>query len=324
VGKGIARTNTNKRTKWKTLGGTFNTNYESLLDFKFPELSTSKVVTWQSHVDDKTSSKEAGYDVIMGMDLMTSIGITVDCEKRCIRWGGTEIPLKRIITLSADEILHMLYNAANEPYILQEAEKRQNRILYADYRKVEVDPFVQELEHLTEDQKQTLGKTLKKFPTLFGGGLGMLNIKPVKLEVIDGAKPYHPIPFPVPQSLEETTKTESDSEWAAPTFIQAKKTGDVRILTDFRILNPQIKSKPFPLPNISDLLRKLIGFKYAMAIDLSIGYNHIPLDLEAQKLCTTILPRVMLIVGCTPKDGRPAKSARRSDREDEDMTHAYL
>jgi hypothetical protein len=90
------------------------------------------------------------------------------------------------------------------------------------------------------DEKQILGQTLKKFPTLFGGGLGMLNIKPVKLELIDGAKPYHARPFPVPQSLEATAKTEmkrltdidvfnrsSDSEWAAPTFIQAKKTGDV-------------------------------------------------------------------------------------------------
>jgi hypothetical protein len=85
----------------------------------------------------------------------------------------------------------MLYNAANEPDILQEAEKRQNRILDADYREVEVDPFVQELEHLTKGEKQTLGKTLKKFPTLFGGGPGMLNIKPVRLELIDGAKPYH-------------------------------------------------------------------------------------------------------------------------------------
>jgi hypothetical protein len=43
-----------------------------------------------------------------------------------------------------------------------------------------------------------LGKTLKKFPTFFGGGLGMLNIKPVRLEFIDGSKPYHAIPFPVP------------------------------------------------------------------------------------------------------------------------------
>jgi hypothetical protein len=65
VGKGRSRTNTKKRTKWKTLGGTFTTNYESLLHFKFPELSTIKVVTWQAHVDDKTSSKEAAYDMIM-------------------------------------------------------------------------------------------------------------------------------------------------------------------------------------------------------------------------------------------------------------------
>jgi hypothetical protein len=80
VGKGRSRTNTKKRTKWKTHGGTFTTNYESLLDFKFSEISTSKVVTWQAHVDDETSSKEVAYHMIMGMDLMTSIGITVDCE----------------------------------------------------------------------------------------------------------------------------------------------------------------------------------------------------------------------------------------------------
>jgi hypothetical protein len=77
-----------------------------------------------AHVDDKTSGKEVAYYMIMGMDLMTSRGITVECEQRCIRWGGTEIPLKTRNTLSDDEILHILYNAANEPYILQEAEKR--------------------------------------------------------------------------------------------------------------------------------------------------------------------------------------------------------
>jgi hypothetical protein len=44
VGKCRARTNKKKITEWKTLGGIFTTNYESLLEFKFPELSTSKVV----------------------------------------------------------------------------------------------------------------------------------------------------------------------------------------------------------------------------------------------------------------------------------------
>jgi hypothetical protein len=59
--------------------------------------------------------------MIMGMDLMTYVGITVDCEQRCIRWGGTNISMKTRATLNNDEILHMLYHAANEPYILQEA-----------------------------------------------------------------------------------------------------------------------------------------------------------------------------------------------------------
>jgi hypothetical protein len=102
--------------------------------------------------------------------------------------------------------------------------------------------------------------------------------------------------------LEATTKTEmtrltdiyvlirtSDSEWPAPTCIQDKNTGDVRILTDFGRLNTQIKRKTFPLPKISDLLRKLRGFKYATTIDLIMGYYHITVDLEAQKLFTTIL-----------------------------------
>jgi hypothetical protein len=34
----------------------------------------------------------------------------------------------------------------------------------------------------------------------------------------------------------------------------------------------------------------LSGFRYAAAIDLSMDYYHITLDLEAQKLCTIILP----------------------------------
>jgi hypothetical protein len=140
----------------ETLGGTFTTNYEPLLDFKFPEISTSKVVTLEAHVDDKTTSMEAAYDMIKGMYLMTYIGITVYCGKRCIRWGGKEIPVRTRNTLSDTEILHILYHAANKPDNLQESEKRQNRILDADYRNIEVDPFVQELAHFTEDETQVL------------------------------------------------------------------------------------------------------------------------------------------------------------------------
>jgi hypothetical protein len=52
---------------------------------------------------------------------MKSIGIAVDFEQICIRWGGTDIPLQTINTLLDNEILHMLYNVANAPDILHEA-----------------------------------------------------------------------------------------------------------------------------------------------------------------------------------------------------------
>jgi hypothetical protein len=51
---------------------------------------------------------------------------------------------------------------------------------------------------LNEDEKQTLDKTLTNFPTVFGGGFGILNVKPVKLELTGVAKPYNSTPLPVP------------------------------------------------------------------------------------------------------------------------------
>jgi hypothetical protein len=74
--------------------------------------------------------------------------------------------------------------------------------------------------------------TLKRYPILFGGGLGLLRIKPVHLTLREDAKPVHARAFPIPQSLLKTTKPEIkrltkidvfekayDSEWAAPTFV---------------------------------------------------------------------------------------------------------
>ena len=81
----------------------------------------------------------------------------------------------------------------------------------------------------------------------------MLNVPPVHLQLKPGATPYHAVPYPVPQAVRSTTKVEidrleaigvlkksSDSEWVAPMFMQPKKTGDVRVLVDFRRLNNMI------------------------------------------------------------------------------------
>jgi hypothetical protein len=95
-----------------------------------------------------------------------------------------------------------------EPEVLKEAESRQKQILDADYLQVDIDTHVQELNHLSTDEKSQLTSVLKSHPTLFGGGLGILKVRPISLELEPGAKPYHAKPYPVPQAYKGTTKRE--------------------------------------------------------------------------------------------------------------------
>jgi hypothetical protein len=47
-------------------------------------------------------------------------------------------------------------------------------------------------------------------PTLFGGGLGELKVKPIHLKLKPGAQPYHARAYPVPKAYEKTTRKEID------------------------------------------------------------------------------------------------------------------
>ena len=61
-------------------------------------------------------------------------------------------------------------------------------------------------------------------------------------------------------------------------------------ISDFRELNKRIKSRPYPIPKIQDLLLKLEGFKYATSLDLNMGYYHFRLCPNSRQLCTIVLP----------------------------------
>ena len=67
------------------------------------------------------------YDMIIGMDLMTKIGIYVDTEKKYIRWEGNTVPLKQRGQLQHRDNVDMLYSLYSGIPILQEAEKRDGK-----------------------------------------------------------------------------------------------------------------------------------------------------------------------------------------------------
>ena len=112
VRKGRAQGYKGKKVTWNTMGGNFVTNRKALVDFKFPELSDSKKVTWICHVDGSTPKDKAMYDIIIGMDLMTEIGIVVDTDAKEIRWEGHTTPLKLEGHIQDDERRNMVYTYA--------------------------------------------------------------------------------------------------------------------------------------------------------------------------------------------------------------------
>jgi hypothetical protein len=166
--------------------------------------------------------------------------------------------------------------------LIQAAENWQKRILDADYTAVDIDDYIASLPHLNAVEQQQLATLWKSHDKLFGGGLGTYHASLIRTD--RRRKTLSRASLPCTPSVWRSDKKEIErltsigvlrkrhqSEWAAPTFVQPKKTGDVRVLTDFQQLNKYFKQRSFPLPKISDLLQKLQGFWYATAIDLSMG-----------------------------------------------------
>ena len=201
--------------------------------------------------------------------------------------------MKELGILLDHKVCSMLYDMHTQAPILQQEEDWQSKILDANYTKVDIDAMVEKLD-VKRDIKRKLSKTLKHFKTLFGGGLEKVATKTINLEIKEGTKPYATTYYNVPKMYEKYFRKEvdrmvdndilecnthsSDSQWAAPLFSQAMKTGDIQVLTDFREMNKRIKQKPFPLPQIMELLQKIEKFESAMALYLSQGYYNIPLS----------------------------------------------
>ena len=80
---------------------------------------------------------------------------------------------------------------------------------------------------------------------------------------------------------------ESNSPWAAPTFLVPKKSVDkegnkeYRLVIDYRKLKAQTVKLSYPLPKIDCLFNDLRGASVFSNLDLQSGYHQIPLSDKA-------------------------------------------
>jgi len=292
---------------YTTANGNFTTKEACDVTFDMPEFSSRKSVDLTFNVF--KNSTNIPYDMIIGTEALDTLGVKLDFENNVCKWDNVKIEMKtnaECFDLVNSHKLYTLFTTVvsdDEPAEVKEASKRVEGILDAVYEKADITNIVNECKHLSIEQRNELFILLKKYEILFDGTLGEWDTTPVSLEIKPGERPFHGKAYPIPHVYEQTLKKEvqrlidigvlekcSDSEWASPTFIIPKKNGTVRFITDLRQVNKKIVRKPFPIPKISDVMQKLEGFQYATALDLNMGYYHIRLDPDAQKICTLILP----------------------------------
>jgi hypothetical protein len=179
---------------------------------------------------------------------------------------------------------------------------------------------------------------------MFNGTLGVYPHKKVHIDINPNAKPVHSRPYPVPQIHLKTFKMKLDhlvrigvlaaqqeSEWASPSFIIPKKDSRVRWISNLRQLNKVIRCKQYPLPIITDILRKHSGYKFFTKLDISKQYYTFELDKEYQDLCTIITPfgkykylRLPMGLKCSPDIAQAAMENVLLDIKDADVYINYV
>ena len=288
------------KSRYSTAVGVYKTSKHGTIKFKLPEFSNSKEITWNMDIGDLGVLE---YDMIIGRDLMKSLGLIIDFKHEVLRWDDVTIPMNRTKIINKKEF-NEIFQLATEPRTVQKATERVTKILDAHYEKANlVDVVKRHCCHLSTKRREAILNLLLQYEDLFDGTLGTFHTKPVHLELKKDAVPKHHKAFPVAKIHEETLKKEldrlcklgvlkknSDSTWAAPTFIIPKKNGTVRFISDFRYLNKCLVRKPYPIPKIADVLQKIEGLEWATSLDLNMGYYTVHLDLYSQKLCTIVTP----------------------------------
>ena len=289
----------------KTLMGTFNVNrVVALENICVPEMDKNKTIVKQMAYIFKG---ECAYDVILGRDFLKNAEMILDFKNCVIEWLDCRLPM-----VTHKDRLDAGLQAIEDALLIQEDEEMEIDMLSdlyvtalkeRKYDAVNTDEMCQQLQYLTHQERNELAAVLHQHAKLFSGKLGRYPHKKVHLEVDPTAKPVHARAFPVPKLHEQTFKNElqnlcfdgvlspiGGSEWASPTFLIAKKDGRVRWVSDFRALNKVLKRKQYPLPIITDIIRRRTGYSFFSKLDISMQYYTFELDDESKDLCAIITP----------------------------------
>jgi hypothetical protein len=170
------------------------------------------------------------YDIIIGRDIISKLGIILIFQQETIEWDDAVIPMRA----EGDKLEERFF--VPDSSSLDYATQRIKQILDAKYDAADFYQIVHKCLHLTSTQKKDLFTLLNKYSTLFDSTSGKWKGEPNNIELKPDTTPYHARSFPILKIHENTMKLEmqrlcdlgvrkkvNHSEWAAPTFIIPRK-----------------------------------------------------------------------------------------------------
>ena len=340
--KGVQLKDIGEQKSVTTLGGTLQAKQVvTMRDIRLPEFDKNRKINEQKCL--VFDNNNCTYDVILGTNFLTKAGIKLDYVDEKVEWFDTSIPLRPVGGLKAEEFDAMvdMFHIQTEEELLGEdwLHNFAVHILDAKYELVDVRDVIDQQTHLNAHQKATLLEVLQENTKMFDGTLGVYPHKKVHIDIDPDAKPVHARAYPVPRIHLKTFKKELDhlvaigvlkrqqeSEWASPTFITPKKDGRVRWVSDLRALNKVVKRRQYPLPVISDILKKRSGYEFFSKLDISMQYYTFELDEESSDLCTIITPfgkykylRLPMGLKCSPDIAQSVMENIMGDLEDAEV-----
>ena len=140
-------------TSWITKGGNFQMSKKCKTTFILKEFFENKSIEWNLHVDSTPGLHR--YDMIMGCNIMSKLGIMLDFKDQTMTWDDSTINMKDPESFPdlLDPINDFFWsNNLYETEALQEASTHLQKILDAKYTPADLNAVVQVCRHLTEDE----------------------------------------------------------------------------------------------------------------------------------------------------------------------------
>lgn len=192
-----------------------------------------------------------GVDLILGMDFLMANNAKIDLNEGIINLDKKEY-----------EIINSKGNINEYD---REIIKKTNAFSVTELEKIK--KFVNELKGKNPEKGEILNSEFKiELQKEF-------NPKPINFSIPISIKTQ--VRDHIKLLLEKKVIRESNSKKTSPTFVILKKNGQIRMVTDFRILNSCTIKKSYPIPKIQDILIQLKNKKIFTSLDLEAGYYQI-------------------------------------------------